>query len=250
MAHLKPNEPGPNINKCSMCNGTTAVMACGDGFICEPCSETNRTGRDNTTQRAKLSQKAMRGKSVMARASVTGAVISDLDAYAIESSALLALDDRQEGYLLGAGGEALPQGNPELRDTMQAPGAVALDASAERLRLVSQVGVDAAAMALDTADSIKAANSLERMLSAQLAVLHSTALNYVSRANLNQNLEHSVRVMNLGIRAMEVFQRGVLTVKRLRSSGEQRITISHVSVNEGGQAAFGSFQPRGTGGKS
>ena len=125
-----------------------------------------------------------------------------------------------------------------------------MDASAERLRLVSQVGVDAAAMALDTADSIGAANSLEKMLSAQLAVLHTTALNYVGKANLQTDPRNAVSVMNLGIRAMEVFQRGVLTVKRLRSSGEQRITISHVSVRDGGQAAFGISQPRGTGCKS
>lgn len=75
-------------------------------------------------------------------------------------------------------------------------------------------------------------------------------MNYVGKANLQTDPKHAVSVMNLGIRAMQAFQSGVLTVKRLRSSGEQRITISHVDVNEGGQAAFGSFQPKGTGGKS
>jgi hypothetical protein len=129
-------------------------------------------------------------------------------------------------------------------DTMKTPGAVALDASAERLRLVAQVGVDATAMALDAADSIKASNSLEKMLASQLAVLHSTAMNYVSKANLDQNPEHAVRTMNLGIRAMEVFQRGMLTVKRMRSDGNQQIVIKHIDARGGGMVAVsGAKQP-------
>ncbi len=235
---------------CSLCGAATALVACGDGYICEACAETSRTGRDGTTRKAKLAQRALIGKADIARATVNGGHVSDLDVFAVESAALLALEDRQDNPLLGAGGEALPQANPELRDTMATAGATALDASADRLRLVDQVGVDCAAMALDTADSIKAANSLEKMLAAQLAVLHTTALNYVGKANLLADPKHAVSVMNLGIRAMQAFQSGVLTVKRLRSSGEQRITISHVDVNEGGQAAFGSFQPKGTGGRS
>ena len=236
--------------KCSICGTTTDVTGCGEGHICGTCAEANRTGRDNTTRRAKLAQRALTGKTDIARVTANGGHVSDLDVFAVESAALLALEDRQGSPLLGAGGEALPSDNQDLRDTMAAPGAVAMDASAERLRLVSQVGVDAVSLALDTADSIGASNSLERMLSAQLAVLHTTALNYVGKANLQTDPKCAVSVMNLGIRAMEVFQRGVLTVKRLRSSGEQRITISHVSVNEGAQAAFGTFQPRGTGGQS
>lgn len=248
MACLKPNEPGPNMKqKCSMCNVATAVVACGDGFICEPCADRNRAGRDLTTRQAKMSQKALRGKSAMIRASVKGESVSDTDVYAIESAALLALDDRQGGTLLGAGGEALPQGSPGLLDTMQNPTATALDASAERLRLLDQVGIEVTALALDAGDSIQAGNSLEKMLSHQLAALHKTALDYMGKANLQQDAKHACSMMNLSIRAMETYQRGVLTVKRLRSNGEQKIVIQHVDVKDGGMAAFGQMPPRGTG---
>jgi hypothetical protein len=70
-------------------------------------------------------------------------------------------------------------------------------------------------------------------------------MNYVAKANLQQDPQHAVRMMNLGIRAMETFQRGLITVKRLRGSGEQRIIIKHVTVADGGQAVIGHVNPGG-----
>jgi hypothetical protein len=235
---------------CSICSSNTAVTSCGDGNLCQACAESNRVGRDSTTRRAKLAQLALSGKADMARAAAGGGAASDLDAYAIESAALLAMEDRKGGLLLGASGETLPQDDVPLLDTMKAPGAVAMDASRDRLRLVSQVGVDCAAVALDASDTIQASNSLEKMLAHQLAVCHTAAMNYVAKANLQRDPQHAVRMMNLGIRAMETFQRGLITVKRLRGSGEQRITIKHVSVSDGGQAVIGQIQPRAGGEKS
>ena len=234
---------------CSLCGGSTEVTACGDGHLCQPCAEKNRVGRDSTTRKVKLMQTALRGKASIARIVNNGGTISDMDAYAVESAALLAMDDRQESHLPGAGGEALPQGNPELRDTMKTPGVVAMDASADRLRLVSQVGLDCAAAALDASDSIMASNSLERMAAHQLAVLHTTAMDYIAKANLQPSPELSMRMMNTGIRAMDTYQRGMLTIKRLRASGSQRITIEHVNVTSGGQAVIGQVQAGGRGQK-
>ena len=83
-----------------------------------------------------------------------------------------------------------------------------------------------------------------------MAVCHDTAMRYVSRANMHQDPQNVVRMMNLSLRAMETFQKGLLTLKRLRGTGEQRITIQHVNVSDGGQAVIGQLQHRGTGGKS
>lgn len=234
---------------CSLCGSEKSVTACGDGVVCESCAERNRVGRDSTTRKAKLMQTALRGRSDIARIANNGGVISDLEAYAVESASLLAMDDRKDNPLLGAGGEALPQDNPGLHDTMKAPGVVAMDASADRLRLVSQVGIDCAAAAIDASDSIQARNSLERMAAHQLAVLHTTAMDYVAKANLQKNPDHSAKMMNIGIRAMDTYQRGLLSIKRFRASGSQRITIEHVTVSDGGQAVIGQVQPRATGGK-
>jgi hypothetical protein len=46
-------------------------------------------------------------------------------------------------------------------------------------------------MALDAADTIQAYSSLEKMFAHQIAVLHGTALRYVSKANLEQDSAHS-----------------------------------------------------------
>ena len=54
----------------------------------------------------------------------------------------------------------------------------------------------------------------------------------VAKASLEQDSVQSVRMMNLAIRSMETFQKGLLTLKRLRGNGEQRITIQHVNVGQ------------------
>jgi hypothetical protein len=50
-------------------------------------------------------------------------------------------------------------------------------------------------------------------------------------------------MMNLALRSMETFQKGLVTIKRLRGTGEQRITIQHVNVGEGGRAVIGQVNP-------
>jgi hypothetical protein len=131
-------------------------------------------------------------------------------------------------------------------DTLGAPTVVTLDASAHRLELVTRLGGDVAAMALDVADTMVATNSLEKMLAHQMAVLHSNAMTYAGRAALAQDPVRAVSMMNLSIRSMETFQRGLMTIKRLRGTGEQRITIQHVNVGDGGRAVIGQVNPGGS----
>ncbi len=234
--------------KCSICGGTTEVAGCGDGYLCEECAEKTRNGRDNTSRRAKLMQKALTGQAAIARLKDRGSVASETDVFDCESAAMFLVEESSPQCIAGAGGEALPQDDPALRDTMKNPTTTALDASAERLRLVSQVGVDAVALCLDASDTAQPSNSLERMLSHQLAVLHVAAMDNMAKANLQQNPEIAIKIMNLALRAMATYQTGLLTVKRLKSSGEQRITISHVNIEGGGQAMIGNLPARGTGG--
>jgi hypothetical protein len=109
------------------------------------------------------------------------------------------------------------------------------------------MGTDVAALALDAADTMLASNSLEKMLAHQMAVLHSNAMVYAGQAALAQDPVRAVSMMNLSVRCMDSFQKGLLTIKRLRGSGEQRITIQHVNVTQGGQAVIGQVQPGGAG---
>ena len=230
---------------CSLCKSSVSVVGCNDGWVCESCAEANRVGRDTTSQRAKLQQQALRAQVEMSVAQFRGEEVDASAGYAVESSMLLAMDDRARGIKAGAGGEIIPQCELRLHDTLAVPGVAACDASAERLRLVGQIGVDAVALAVDTADSIGASNSLERMLSAQLSVAHKLSMDYVARAALLQDATQSVKALNLALRAMSVFQDGLLTLKKLRGGGEQHIRLEHIDVRAGGQAAIGSFPGKG-----
>jgi hypothetical protein len=189
-------------------------------------------------------QRALRTKGENALTLAKGGAVSDADSFAAESAALLALDDVPVAPAL-AHGEVLPQAG-DLRDTMATPGMVACDASAARLELLTQLGVDCAAMGLDVSDSIKPTNSLERMASHQMALLHHVAMTYAHKAVMHPDTPTQVKCMNVSIRAIETFQRGLLTLKRLRSSGDQRIVIERVNVEAGGQAIVGHVESKGT----
>ena len=234
---------------CSQCGAIAELAACGDGFLCETCAESIRVGKDTTTRKTKLMQRALRGQADRARVVASGGDVTDLESYAIAAAEVLAQDESLDRRPMMACGEVVPQSNAELRDTLATPGVVALDASAERLELVAQVGVDCAAMALDASDTVNASNSLERMAAHQMAVLHRTAMNFAAKASLQQDPQNAVKMMNLSIRAIEAFQRGMLAFKRLRSSGEQKIVIERVNVEGGGQAVIGNVQAGGKGKK-
>ena len=55
------------------------------------------------------------------------------------------------------------------------------------------------------------------------------------------------RLLNLAVRMMETFQRGLLTFQRLRTGGEQTITVQYLNVSEGGQAIVGNVKTGGKG---
>jgi hypothetical protein len=142
-------------------------------------------------------------------------------------------------------GEAAPQGSRWIADTLKLPDAVALDASAHRLELLELMGVDCVALGLDAATSANAENSLERMLCHQLAAAHKTALDIIAKAVFELDALSKARYLTLAVRFMDTFQRGLLTLQRIRSGGEQTIVVKQVTVADGGQAVVGSVRTSG-----
>ena len=231
---------------CSLCGqGNPTVSQCDGGYVCEACAEQTQQGRDTTTRAVKTLQRSIRGQAQKERIQFSGGVVDDQLDYDIAASEMLAADAFQKRSVVSvvAGGEVLPQNDLQLINTLATPGATALDASANRLELITNLGSDVAAMALDASDTMGASNSMEKMLAHQLAVCHDSAMRFSAKANLEQDPLHMVRLMNLANRSMETFQKGLLTLKRLRSSGEQRIMVQHVDVREGGQAVIAQMSP-------
>ena len=175
------------------------------------------------------------------------------------SAAALALETQPP---VGAGGELFPDGDQIKRggnfiSTVERPDAVTAEASMDRLKLADD-GIQCVAMAVDAAETIQAANSIEKMLAHQLAAAHKLAMTFAGKAR--QLVEHdggpyqqdgiyaaeAARVANSSARMMEAFQKGTLALHKLRTGGKQVVTVQHVNVNDGGQAVVtGGFRAGG-----
>ena len=136
---------------------------------------------------------------------------------------------------------------------------IAEDASIRRTDLLVQPSFNALALGIDAAESVGAANSIEKMLAHQMAVAHEAALRMMDRG---LSYEHgragdqveACRCTSAAARLMSAFNDAALTLQRLRMGGNQTVTVQHVNVASGGQAVIGNVQTggrkrRGTNGK-
>jgi len=175
----------------------------------------------------------------------------------------LALPD--EEIEVGAAGEMVPTGEraidrPDLIDTVRSkPDMVTARASLARLDLVAQTG--ALNLAVDTAEAIKARNSLEKMLAHQIAAAHGLAMKFAAKseqmlgfvtswdtaARQQVSSIEASRLANSAARMMESFNQGLLTLDRLRNGRQQLVTVQHVTVGSGGKAIVtGEVSPGGS----
>jgi len=202
----------------------------------------------------KTSAKIKRNFALMHRelGDPTGERFENLEADKMEADAaeLLALP---ESPGVGAGRElkiTAKESNTDLyfADTIENPDMVTAKASRDRLILASEA--QCLDVAVDTAETIQARNSLEKMLAHQLATAHTQALRLMKTSNdllghvtswnlegphQNQSIE-AVRLANAGARLMKSFQDGLLTLQKLRTGGRQVMVVQHVQVTDGGQA--------------
>lgn len=246
----KPHAPNKS-RECSLCGihegelrpcGTPGKLhTCEDGFICESCMERGRTGRDATTRAARAMKYSMGQRAVAAQLREWGdeAGVDTHESYADEYAAKVAALMQPAEIPPMALGEAVPAKRTRLVDTLKLPDVAALDASAHRLDLLGRMGNDCAAMALDAAATIEAGNSLEKMLAHQLAVAHKTAMTLTDKATFQSDSGEKARMLNTAYRLMETYQRGLLTLQRLRINSGRNSAVQFVTVADGGQAIIG-----------
>jgi hypothetical protein len=187
-------------------------------------------------------------------------MLRDANKIEAEADALLVIESDPQIAL----GEAVPpvavdgagrSRSLAIRDTLENPDQVALDASAERTDLLLRDSIDVIALAIDAADSIDADNSLEKMLSHQMAAAHKASFEIMDKAltllakidgttnpKLVQLLStEATRLMNASARMMQSYQQGMTTLQKIRSGGNQTMTVQHVNVSDGGQAVIGNL---------
>jgi hypothetical protein len=150
---------------------------------------------------------------------------------------------------VGNGGE-MAIGTKEMRpfvDTVrERPNMLAIDASRQRMELADKA--KALALGLDTAATIRAENSVEKMLAHQMAAAHTMAMelqtearelirHYKRTGHVHQSLSiEAGRMFNASARMMESFQHGMLTLQKIRSGGKQVVVVQHIAVGDGGKA--------------
>lgn len=149
--------------------------------------------------------------------------------------------------LAQAKGEVIPsEADHSLHDTLAVPDLASVEASFERSRLLLSSGPNVAAMGLDASDTIQARNSLEKMLAHQLAATHAVVMEQVGQVHVREEGQTTAKRLTAIARCLTAYQDGLLTLKKLRQTGNQRIVVQYVNVSEGGQAVIGNVE-RGSG---
>lgn len=169
-----------------------------------------------------------------------------------ELARLVAAELRKQGAarskeLAQAKGEVVPPHSEQiLRDTLTVPDLASVEASFERSRLLLSSGPNVAAMGLDASDTIQAQNSLEKMLAHQLAATHAVVMEQVGQVHIREKGQATAKRLSAIARCLTAYQQGLVTLKKLRQTGHQRILVQYVNVSEGGQAVIGNIE-RGSG---
>jgi hypothetical protein len=98
---------------------------------------------------------------------------------------------------------------------------------------------------LSVVKGIEPKDQLEAMLAAQMAAIHVSTMTFARRlanSTTDQGRENAERTLN---KLARTFTTQMEALKRYRTSGQQRVTVEHVTVNEGGQAIVGNVNTGG-----
>jgi hypothetical protein len=89
---------------------------------------------------------------------------------------------------------------------------------------------------LSVIKGIKPRDQLESMLAAQMAVVHEAAMTLARRLGNVETLSQQESAINGVTKLTRTFAALLDALKRYRHGGEQKVTVQHVNVNDGGKA--------------
>jgi hypothetical protein len=92
-------------------------------------------------------------------------------------------------------------------------------------------------------------DEVECMMAAQMAAVHMATMTFARRLNHVDNIPQQDSAERAFNKLARTFAVQMEALKRYRTGGEQKVTVQHVTVNEGGQAIVGavSHAPGGVG---
>ena len=95
---------------------------------------------------------------------------------------------------------------------------------------------------------IEPRDQLETMLAAQMGAVHMLTMDFARRLANADNIQQQDSAERTLNKLARTFSVQVETLKRYRSTGEQKVVVEHISVNEGGKAIVGNVAHGGAGG--
>jgi hypothetical protein len=115
-------------------------------------------------------------------------------------------------------------------------------------RVMSKKGtVDAMGVnfALAVIAGVQPRDHLETLLAAQMAAVHEATMSAAARLAHAEHLPQHDSAERTFNKLARTFAVQLETLKRYRTGGEQRVTVQHVNVGEGGQAIVGNVNAAG-----
>ena len=103
-----------------------------------------------------------------------------------------------------------------------------------------QVNEDELNFMLSVVKGIQPRDQLEAMLAAQMAVVHMATMTIAHRLAHVENIPQQDSAERAFNKLSRTFTTQMEALKRYRTGGEQKVTVQHVSVAEGGQAIVGN----------
>ncbi len=94
--------------------------------------------------------------------------------------------------------------------------------------------------ALAIVKGIEPRDQIEAMLASQMAAVHNATMTFARRLAHVETISQQDSAQNAFNKLARTFAAQVEALKRYRSGGEQKMTVQHVHVAEGGQAIVGN----------
>ncbi len=90
-------------------------------------------------------------------------------------------------------------------------------------------------------------DQVEALLAAQMAAVHMATMTFARRLNHVEHIPQQDSAERAFNKLARTFAAQVEALRRHRTGGEQKVTVEHVTVNEGGQAIVGNVSHGGRG---
>ena len=100
---------------------------------------------------------------------------------------------------------------------------------------------------LSVIEGIKPKDQIEALLASQMAAIHCLTMTFARRLAIAEDFMHQDSAERTLNKLARTFSGQIEALKRYRSSGEQKVTVEHVTVNQGGQAIVGNVAHGGPG---